>query len=287
MIDINSFGLLGGDRRQAALADALARDGCAVCVWGLNGLPLDPKVRRCTPEEIYETCAAVILPLPATADGRTVNAPYADRAIALDDEFASHMLHKEVYGGRMAPVLATSDKWEQIDAYDYYTREEFAVRNAGVTAEGAVAVAVKEFEGSLLGSRCLVVGYGRIGRALAHLLRGMGAQVTVSARRPRDFAWIELGGCHAVPTDSIGHSREHYDVIFNTVPALIFPRRVLAQLKPGCVLIDLASKPGGVDFEAARELGVHAVQALSLPGKTAPRAAAEIIKNTIYNMMEE
>ena len=83
MVDINSFGLLGGDRRQAALADALARDGCTVCVWGLDGLPLDPKVRRCTPEEIYETCAAIILPLPATADGRTVNAPYADRAIVL------------------------------------------------------------------------------------------------------------------------------------------------------------------------------------------------------------
>ena len=53
------------------------------------------------------------------------------------------------------------------------------------------------------------------------------------------------------------------------------------------MLIDLASKPGGVDFSAAKELGIHAVQALSLPGKTAPRAAAEIIKNTIYNMMEE
>ena len=63
---------------------------------------------------------------------------------------------------------------------------------------------------------------------------------------------------------------------------MIFPRRVLAQLKPGCVLIDLASKPGGVDFEAAKELGVHAVQALSLPGKTAPRAAAEIIRDTIH-----
>lgn len=287
MIEMNSFGLLGGDRRQAALADALAQDGCTVCVWGLDGLPLDPKVKRCTPEEIYETCTAIILPLPATADGKTINAPYGDRSIVLDDAFAERMSRKEVYGGRMAPVLATSEKWDAIDIYDYYTREEFAVRNAGVTAEGAVAVAVKEYEGSLLGSRCLVAGYGRIGRALAQVLRAMGAQVTVSARRPRDFAWIELSGCRPVATDSIGREHEHYDIVFNTIPAMIFPRRVLAQLQPGCVVIDLASKPGGVDFEAARELGVHAVQALSLPGRTAPRAAAEIMKNTIYNMMEE
>ena len=115
------------------------------------------------------------------------------------------MMHKEVYGGRMASVLATSEKWDSIDTYDYYTREEFAVRNAGVTAEGAIAVAVKEYEGSLLGSSCLVVGYGRIGRALAQVLRAMGGSVTASARRPCDFAWIELSGCTAIATDSIGH----------------------------------------------------------------------------------
>lgn len=287
MIDINSFGLLGGDRRQAALADALARDGCTVRVWGLDGLPLDPKVKQCALDELLNNSAVVILPLPATADGRTLNAPYAPQPLVLDDAFAERLQFKEVYGGRMAAVYATSGKWRLIDASDYYTREEFAVRNAGVTAEGAIAVAVREYEGSLLGSKCLVAGYGRIGRALSRLLRALGADVTVSARRPRDLAWIELDACRAVPTASIGAGREPYDLVFNTIPAMIFPRRVLAQLKPGCVLIDLASKPGGVDYEAAKELGVHAVQALSLPGKTAPRAAAEIIRDTIYNMMEE
>ena len=59
------------------------------------------------------------------------------------------------------------------------------------------------------------------------LLRALGADVTVSARRPRDLAWIELDACRAVPTASIGTGREPYDVVFNTIPAMIFPRRVL------------------------------------------------------------
>lgn len=66
-----------------------------------------------------------------------------------------------------------------------------------------------------------------------------------------------------------------------------FPEKCLRRAQPGTVLIDLASAPGGIDFEAAAKLPVHAVQALSLPGRVAPKAAAEIIKTTIYHMMEE
>ena len=104
MIDINSFGLLGGDRRQAALADALARDGCTVRVWGLEGLPLDPKVKQCALDELLNNSAVVILPLPATADGRTLNAPYAPQPLVLDDAFAERLQFKEVYGGTLAAV---------------------------------------------------------------------------------------------------------------------------------------------------------------------------------------
>ena len=61
----------------------------------------------------------------------------------------------------------------------------------------------------------------------------------------------------------------------------------LADLKPGCLVIDLASKPGGVDFDAAARLGVKAFWALSLPGKVAPVTAGKSIKTTIYNILTE
>ena len=78
-----------------------------------------------------------------------------------------------------------------------------------------------------------------------------------------------------------------YDLILNTVPARLLEEETLRDLKPGCLVLDLASKPGGVDFEAARRLGVKAVWALSLPGKVAPVTAARAIKSTIYNILNE
>ena len=52
-------------------------------------------------------------------------------------------------------------------------------------------------------------------------------------------------------------------------------------------MLDLASKPGGVDLAAAGELGLTVIWALSLPGKVAPVTAGAAIKTTIYNMLHE
>ena len=145
---------------------------------------------------------------------------------------------------------------------------------------------MREFAGTLHGSSCLVAGFGRIGKALCLMLRGMGAHVTASARSRADLAWIEVFGCEPIHTDDI-FDHGQYDLVFNTIPAMVFSRKVLAKANTGTILIDLASAPGGVDFEAAGKLHIKAVQALSLPGRVAPKAAAEIIKSTIYNMMEE
>ncbi len=286
MININSFGVIGGDRRQAALAESIAKDGYSVYAWGFDHLPLEESVQQATLEEISEKCMVIILPLPVTADGRTLNAPYAEEEIVLDDSFAALMRHREVYGGQVAKLFSTSEYWNAMDVNDYFTREDFTVRNAAVTAEGAVEIAMREYDRTICGSRCLVAGFGRIGKALAWMLRGLGASVTVSARKPADLAWIDVYGYTPVKSDEICLG-EKYDIIFNTVPAMVFFHKTLNRVDPSTLLIDLASMPGGVDFDAARERGIRTVHALSLPGKTAPRAAGEIIKNTIYTMMEE
>lgn len=74
---------------------------------------------------------------------------------------------------------------------DYLSREELAVRNGVPTAEGAIEAAMAATDVTLCGTPCLVIGFGRIGKLLAHRLRGLGAEVTVSARRLDDLAWID------------------------------------------------------------------------------------------------
>ena len=68
---------------------------------------------------------------------------------------------------------------------------------------------------------------------------------------------------------------------------MIINGSMLRQLREDCLIIDLASKPGGVDFESAKRLGRNVIWALSLPGKTAPLTAGNIIRDTINNILNE
>lgn len=282
----NSFGVIGGDQRQTALAESIAADGYTVYACGFDKLKEIKGVRQAELSDLALICDTIVLPLPATRDGQHLNTPLHSGLIALDDEFATLMRGKRVFGGIMDRLYQTSEIWQEIDARDYFAREELAVRNAALTAEGSIEIAMRESPGSVSGARCLVAGFGRIGKALAFMLRGLGAKVTVSARRPEDFAWIETYGYEPIHTNHMC-SKEPYDLIFNTIPARVFPRRVLSTLPADTILIDLASAPGGVDTETAEKLGIRVIPALSLPGKAAPKAAGEVIKRTIYNMMEE
>lgn len=170
---------------------------------------------------------------------------------------------------------------------DYFAREELAVANAIPTAEGALQIAMERSAVTLHGCRALVIGYGRIGRILADRLRGVEAFVTVAARRCDQLAWAEADGCTPQRLQDLQGWLCGYDVIFNTVPATILTRPLLADVKRECVIIDVASEPGGVDREAARELGVEVVWARGLPGKVAPVTAARAIRQSVYHILQE
>ena len=62
---------------------------------------------------------------------------------------------------------------------------------------------------------------------------------------------------------------------------------VLAALRPGSLIVDLASRPGGTDFAAARRLGLTALHALSLPAACAPETAGEFVAQTVCEILRE
>ena len=121
---------------------------------------------------------------------------------------------------------------------------------------------------------------------LARLLSALGAKVTVSARRESDKAFIRAFGYGCLDTEELREVRG-FDMVFNTVPFLLFDEALLKRTDRDTLLIDLASLPGGVDFEAASALRIDAQRALSLPGKCAPKTAGEIIKTTVFRIIEE
>jgi dipicolinate synthase subunit A len=170
---------------------------------------------------------------------------------------------------------------------DYFAREELAIANAVPTAEGAIQLAMEHLPITIHGARVLVVGFGRVGRTTAQRFAALGAKVSVAARKYEQLAWAKAMGCGTEHLPHLSGWLCGYDLVVNTVPAQVLGRKELEDLKPDCLIIDLASKPGGVDLTAAGELGLTVIWALSLPGKVAPTTAGAAIKSTIYNMLRE
>ena len=273
-----TFAVLGGDRRQQLLARFLRRDGRRVVTWGLG--------EKADLMDQIGQADCIILPLPVTKDGERLFSPLCEETVELDALWPL-LREKLVLAGNAGEALKELAALHQVELLDYFHREEVQIANAVPTAEGAVAVAIEATDITLQGARCLVIGAGRIGTLLAQRLSALGADVTVSARKQEDLAWIRAFGWKTVETGTLEMVLREMDVVFNTVPARILDRSRLALLKEDGVVIELASAPGGFDPAEAKALGVTAVSAGGLPGKTAPAAAAAVIRDAVYHILEE
>lgn len=279
--------VIGGDLRQLTVAQRLAEDGYDVQLFGFENSPTDTALLQAANCQEAAHREIIVLPIPLTTDRKTINAPFSAQPVAIDTLLQAAEPGTILFAGKPPAMVTEWCREKNIRLYDYFEREELAVKNAISTAEGALEIAIAETPETIYGSRCLVVGYGRIGKVLSKMLQALGAEVSVSARKYADLAWIETNGYIPLRTDSLADSIGTYNIIFNTVPAVVLDRRVLSGVNPDALIVDLASKPGGVDFSIAKELGLQVIWALSLPGKTAPISAGEIIKEAIVNILQE
>lgn len=287
MISNERFGIIGGDLRQIYLAKKLQKDKNEVFVCGFeNFVGFDKlKLKSLKISDLISSSKYIILPVPASRNKKVINAPFSNSDIVLSEKLFSNLKNKVVFAGIVSSLIEDV-KPSGLYIRDYYQREDFLIPNALLTAEGAVSIALKEYGKSIFSSRCLVVGFGRIGKILAKLLKNMGAKVTVSARSVKDVSLAKISGFETTNVSKINEKAE-FDLIFNTVPALVLNEDVLGYLSSARMIIDLASAPGGTDKLAAEELGIKLIPALGIPGKCFPEAAGEIIADVIYKMIEE
>ena len=287
--------VLGGDRRQTAVAEFFARRGYEVVVWGLPPDTLDPTVKRAKAwREAVCEADVLVLPLPTSPDSRHLNVPLvqeesAPPPLVLDvlDHLPPHTL---VAGGRLSPAHRAALERSGRPFFDYFESEELQQKNAIPTAEGAIEVLMREVPQTVRGLSVGVTGYGRVSRALSELLVAMGARVTVMARKSSNLLSARAMGCDTLMLGEQAALRalgDRFAVIFNTVPHRLFDEEVLLGLSHETVIVDLASAPGGVDVNAAKAQGIRAIWALSLPGKYAPVTAGQIIGETVLSYMEK
>ncbi|MCL6637668.1 MAG: dipicolinate synthase subunit DpsA, partial [Alicyclobacillus sp.] len=165
--------------------------------------------------------------------------------------------------------------------------DEVAILNSIPTAEGAIAMAMEHSDFTIHGAKAAVLGFGRCGMTLARTLAALGADVRVAARQPAHMARIREMGLRPVDIHRLQDTLTDVDLIFNTVPEMVLPAAVLARVPRECVIIDIASKPGGTDFRYAERHGLKAFLAPSLPGLVAPKTAGRIIADTLCRILVE
>ena len=277
--------VLGGDLRQLAGAAALQKKGFQTVIYGFKKENCEGFPVSVNPEKDISEADCLLLPLPVTYDNVNINTPMNDEKIPLNLVYDNIKRNTVVFGGIINEEIRKCCISEEI--YDYAKDEEFLIKNAMITAEGAFDIIFSETPISVFDSDFLITGYGRIGKAVAKAAAAFGARVAVAARKSSDLAWIELNGYKPVKYKNLENEIGKYDIIVNTVPCRIFDKKIIKNIDKSAFFIDLASVPGGCDMKDMQSMGIKAVHALSLPGKVAPFSSGKIISDTITNMTDK
>lgn len=272
----------GGDLRQIYCADKLAEKYTSdLSGFDSDFLPYKHLFGSADPDsrEIYD---ALVLPVPPLNSDGSINTPCSRNPLKIEEIMP--MLKKDalIFTGRADSRL--NDYFPVSAISDYMSREELALNNAIPTAEGAVKLALENLPVTLNGMSVLIVGLGRIGTALAEILKGFGADVTAAVRSASGAAKSRILGIKSVCTKDMDGS---YGLVFNTVPGLIFDEARLEMFPWDTLFIDLASRPGGFDMNAASFQGKKVLWALGIPGKSAPVTAGKYVGEAIINILEE
>lgn len=311
-----NFFIIGGDKRNLFLAKKLSKDGENVKVFGFDRIndeffannnikkitnekellnELEERETHAKSKEIERKTEAeckelpretifennlkidkqnikiIIGPIPYSTDGKTLYAPFCNKKLDID-----LLKDKKIIAGKIPKEAA--DK----ESIDILENEYFTIKNTVPTAEGAIAKAIELTEINIDKSNIMVLGFGRVGKTLCYKLKNLGANVYAEARKERDLAWIDVFGYNAIPLEKINENICKMDIIFNTIPELILDKSKLILMNEKTLIIDLASKPGGVDFESANKMGIKAILYSGIPGKIASEYEAELIKEVIY-----
>ncbi len=128
------FWVVGGDQRQAALANALSEDGHQVHAWALDRAECSDRVERPETPDAIARADCVVFPLPIRGEGETLSAPLCPETHLLEDVFVRLRPAQYLCAGRVDERTKTLAARYALTVHDYFLREELAVANAVPTA---------------------------------------------------------------------------------------------------------------------------------------------------------
>jgi dipicolinate synthase subunit A len=281
-----TYSVIGGDMRSAYAAAILIERKRKVMTAGLELSGIIEPTYINTVFDAARHADVLILPLPLLDREGNVKCPLSGKKLCLISILSQLKGGALVFAGIVPADVRAYAAVHGIKLFDYYEREDFLVMNALPTAEGAAQLLMERLPITVSGARVAVLGYGKCGEAVSALLQAMGARVSVFARSAAARARAECRGMRAGDILFLSQVPSAFDALVNTIPARVVTKSELDALA-GCLIIDIASSPGGVDFRYAEKRGITALLAPSLPGAAAPKTAGKYICDTVENICEE
>lgn len=280
------IGIFGGDKRQVYMGLSLLNLDYSVYSFRLHDHIVHKNhTELFSLDELMKTCRVLIGPIPLTKDLVTIS----DGTVCNSEKTIIHHLNKNhlLIGGMIPSDIVNICNEKGVFCYDLMKSDKIAIMNTIATAEGTIMEAIKNSDRNLHHSSCLVLGYGRCGKVLTDKLMGLDAYTTVAARRGDALAYAHAAGASTVKLSDIKDVLPTYHYIFNTIPSLVLDQECLKLVDRDVVIIDIASAPGGIDYEYALNHGVNAKLCLGIPGKVSPRASADILVTEIEALIKE
>lgn len=282
------FAVIGGDARQCYLAEHLAKKGYAVITYAIAPLLKDKISDTASSlEEAVLNTFTIICPIPFTKDGTTIYAQTVKSDLSIGKLETLIGKGYLLAAGNIPEKLCEKFCVKGASYFDFMKEEEVAIFNSIATAEGAIAEAWLRKPSNLHGSNCLVLGFGRCAKTLSQKLKNLCSNTTVCSRSIVAQASAYARGFDSVDFSTLPSIIGKYDYIFNTIPSLVISRSELECMDKDVLIIDIASAPGGVDYKAAKELGINAYLCLGLPGKYSPKSSAEALVKALLSYIKE
>lgn len=274
---LNKAAVIGGDKRQAYLAEILEKEGYEVVTYAVNCVH-GSKVSSL--KEALKAVAVIAAPVPFLKGGEIFSKEKKeDLSLEKILEYAPEGC--KLFAGGIPTSFLKKAEEKGIICVDYLKDCRTVMENTVAVAEGTLAEAMKRSDRNLYKSFCIVLGYGRCGSTLASYLKRMGSHVAVYEKEEALKARATLLSDEVIEREKFPLYLEQADYIFNTIPAMVLPKALLEYVPKKALILDLASAPGGVDFEAAKDKEIQAVLLPGLPGSYASKSSAEILGKLI------
>ena len=264
--------VVGGDRREQEIARLAAATGATVRAFGFpwpeDGI--EGVVPAASAAEALAGARFALFPIPGIAPSGALFAPACPEPIVPDRAMLAAMAGPaHIILGWADPRLQAHCDALGITLHEYEWDQDLMLLRGPAIVEGLLKVVIENTAITIHKANVAVVGQGTIGFLLARYMVALGAVTHVAARNPVQRAAAYAAGAQVHRLEDLPALAPGLDMVFSTVPSRVVGRDVLEKLPKHAFIADLAAPPGGVDFDAAKALGLKTAWARGL-GSRAP-----------------